>query len=179
MDAASNCERLRCCHVAEANRVEHHSGERDLAGICPQPSIVPCGVAAKRRKFALLAASCLAPLSFGLSEPALAQCTPLDASGNASCTGTFNTNINYNTNNTPINLTLQAPVTVVSPGGDAVNAANTAPSPLPAGPGPTSSSLRMVRPSTILPILVAITRADCEYSPAATPSLRQRTPQLI
>ena len=135
MDAASNCERLRCCHVAEANRVEHHSGERDLAGICPQPSIVPCGVAAKRRKFALLAASCLAPLSFGLSEPALAQCTPLDASGNASCTGTFNTNINYNTNNTPINLTLQAPVTVVSPGGDAVNAANTAPSPLPAGPG--------------------------------------------
>jgi len=143
----------------------------------PRPSIVPCGITAKCRKFALLAASCLAPL--GLLEPALAQCTALDASGNASCTGTFNTNINYNTNNTPINLTLQAPVTVVSPGGDAVNAANTAPSPLPAGPGPTSSSLRMVRPSTILPILVAITRADCEYSPAATPSLRQRTPQLI
>jgi len=75
------------------------------------------------------------------ASPALAQaCTPApptpDASGNATCTaGTYNSNINYNTNNTPINLTLQPGIIVNSPGGDAVNAANTAPAPLPPGPG--------------------------------------------
>ena len=58
------------------------------------------------------------------------------AAGNATCTaGTYTSNINYNTANTPINLTLQPGVIVNSPGGDAVNAANTAPAPLPPGPG--------------------------------------------
>jgi autotransporter family porin len=67
--------------------------------------------------------------------PALAQtCTPAppnpDTSGNATCTaGTYNSNINYNTNNTPINLTLLLGVHVVIPAGapgiNAVNAANT------------------------------------------------------
>src|SRR5215813_4638818 len=36
-------------------------------------SVVLSSVAAKRRKFELLAASCLVPLSLGVSEPALAQ----------------------------------------------------------------------------------------------------------
>jgi hypothetical protein len=35
--------------------------------------VVLSGVTAKRRKFELLAASCLVPLSLGVSEPALAQ----------------------------------------------------------------------------------------------------------
>jgi uncharacterized protein YhjY with autotransporter beta-barrel domain len=149
MDIASNGEALPRHHAfarahggpdrprhPHANWVEHRCNERDLAGICPQPSIVPCGVAAKWPQFALLAASCLAPLSLGLSEPALAQCTPLDASGNATCTPAGNpypTGINYNTNNglggTPINLTLLPGVNVAIPPGpggvNAVNAANT------------------------------------------------------
>jgi hypothetical protein len=69
----------------------------------------------------------VATLDAGLS-PALAQtCTPdpsVFVSGNATCTGAFNTNINYNTNNLPINLTLQPPVSVTSTGGNAVNLAN-------------------------------------------------------
>jgi outer membrane autotransporter protein len=53
------------------------------------------------------------------------QPTPDPVTGNATCTGTFNSNINYNTINTPINLTLQPGVIVTSPGGDAVSAQNT------------------------------------------------------
>jgi hypothetical protein len=101
-------------------------------------------VAVKRRRFWLIATSALAPLSLGVSEPALAQCTPLDASGNATCAagnyttpplppGTFPAPITYDTNNglggTPINLTLQSGVNVLIPAGapgiNAVNAANT------------------------------------------------------
>jgi hypothetical protein len=67
--------------------------------------------AAKCRKFWLIAACILAPLSLAISDPALAQCTPL-VGGNATCTGTFNSNINFFANNAPINLTLQPPVTV-------------------------------------------------------------------
>jgi hypothetical protein len=83
--------------------------------------VVLFGVTAKRRKFELLAASCLAPLSLGLSEPAVAQaCGPLDASGNATCTAGAYSNINYNTGNTalPINLTLLPGVTVNSLAGN-------------------------------------------------------------
>ena len=87
----------------------------------------------KRRKSWLLAASALATLSLSLSEPALAQaCGPLDASGSATCTSTGNpypAGINYSTNNTPINVTLQPGVQVIIPAGSGVvnpvNLANT------------------------------------------------------
>ncbi|MGO4835333.1 hypothetical protein AB4144_24055, partial [Rhizobiaceae sp. 2RAB30] len=75
----------------------------------------------------LLISSALATSTFALCERAFAACDPL-VNGAAACTGTFDANINYDTNNgvggTPIDLTLQA-VTVNSPGGNAVNAANT------------------------------------------------------
>ena len=92
---------------------------------------------AKRRKFVLMAATALAPLSLALSEPALAQtCTPVANPGNltaaqpsTSCTGTFNTNINYGGPTTPqpplLTLELQPGVSVINPGGNAVNLANT------------------------------------------------------
>ena len=91
----------------------------------------------KRRKFWLMAASALAPLSLGISEPALAQtCTPVANPGNltaaqpsTSCTGTFNTNINFGGPTTPppplLTLTLEPGVIVSNPGGNAVNLANT------------------------------------------------------
>src|SRR5262249_22899591 len=88
-------------------------------------------VAAKCRKFWLMAAFCLAPLSLGVSEPALAldECGPL-VGGSVTCTSAGNpyaTGINYNTNNTPINVTLQSGVQVIAAGGvvNAVNLANT------------------------------------------------------
>ena len=97
------------------------------------------------------------------------------AGGNPYATG-----INVNTNNAPINLTLQSGVNVTipagSPGVNAVNAANTT--------GPTATSA----PVTITANGVTINnnnnptgnnRPGCEYSPAATPPLRQRTAQLI
>jgi len=102
------------------------------------------GVTAKRRKFWLMAATALASSSLGISEPALAQCSALDASGNATCNagtyttpplppGAFPAPINYDTNNgaggTTINLLLQSGVNVIIPAGapgiNAVNAANT------------------------------------------------------
>jgi len=98
-------------------------------------------------RYRLLSSVSLAVIVAGVAafdtdlSPALGQtCTPApptpDAAGNATCTaGTYTSNINYNTANTPINLTLQPGVIVNSPGGDAVNAANTAPAPLPPGPG--------------------------------------------
>src|SRR5262245_54653238 len=87
-------------------------------------------------KFWLIATSALAwPVLFA-SEPALAQCLPDPSafvSGNAVCKGSFDTNIDYGSDNTPIDVTL-APtvpgvpgsgVVVNSPGGDgAVNLAN-------------------------------------------------------
>jgi outer membrane autotransporter protein len=73
----------------------------------------------------------VAAFEAGLS-PALAQtCTPdpsVFVSGNATCTaGAYSSNINYDTTatNSPINLTLDPGVIVNSPGGNAVNAANT------------------------------------------------------
>jgi hypothetical protein len=92
------------------------------------------GAEGLRIALALLAASCLAPLSLGLSEPALAQtCTPVDNPGSAaqpstSCTGTFNTNIGFSGPQTPppplLTVTLQPGVSVTSPGGAAVNLEN-------------------------------------------------------
>jgi hypothetical protein len=83
--------------------------------------IMQSGIAARCRKLWLIAASTLASAFLGVSEPALAQ--PFGP-------GTFTSNINVNTPNLPITLTLQPPVIVNSPGGDAVNAANAAPAPL-------------------------------------------------
>src|SRR5262245_19762782 len=95
----------------------------------------PFSVCAKRRKFWLMAASALAPLSLGVSEPALAQCagpasnTVCNSGGNSYPTG-----INIDATNlvngfsTGINLTLQTGVKVDIPTGaggvNAVNAAN-------------------------------------------------------
>jgi type V secretory pathway adhesin AidA len=91
-----------------------------------------------------MAASALAPLSLGVSEPALGQaCGPLDASGSVTCTSVNNnypSGINYSTANTPINLTLLPGVKVligdggapIPPSVNAVNAANTT--------GPTATS---------------------------------------
>ena len=92
---------------------------------------VPFSAYAKRRKFWLMAASALAPLSLGVSEPALAQtCTPVANPGSltaaqpsTTCTGTFNnTNITFNgpATGTPLlTVTLNPGVSVTSPGGGA------------------------------------------------------------
>jgi hypothetical protein len=113
--------------VFRAKRFEHRGNERGLVRICLRSLIVPCSVAARRRKFELLAASCLAPLSLGLSEPALAQCdgTP----DNVICTTSGNDysspvagnpyqtapGISVGTNKTPINVTLDQGVVVNIP----------------------------------------------------------------
>ena len=105
-------------------------------------------VVARRRKFWLITTSALAPLSLGISGPALAQC--VGTPDNVSCPVAPPANpysfgfagnpysppvppgspgINVNTNNTPINVTLQPGVIVNipagSPGVNAVNVANT------------------------------------------------------
>src|SRR6516162_3041373 len=77
--------------------------------------VVLSGVVAKRRKFELLAASCLVPLSLGLSEPALAQCSGLP--GSVICTPGGNPypgGINVGNTGTPTNVTLQPGVQVVT-----------------------------------------------------------------
>jgi hypothetical protein len=99
-------------------------------------------ITVKRRKSWLLAASALAPLSLGVSEPALAGCAP--PPGNYGAPGVtaicdslppngnpYPGGINYNTDNGaggfPINLTLLPGVQVVIPAGPgSVNAVNTA-----------------------------------------------------
>ena len=92
-------------------------------------------VAVKRRKFWLITASALAPLSLGISEPALAQdeCGPLTLASLSARrpVNPYATGINYNgkSDTTPINVTLQSGVNVTipagSPGVNAVNPANT------------------------------------------------------
>ena len=84
------------------------------------------------------------------------------------------------TTGTPINLTLQSGVNVIipagSPGINAVNAANTG--------GVTAGAADITITADGVTINntnnpLAVTRPDCEYSPAATPKLWQRTPQLM
>jgi outer membrane autotransporter protein len=86
---------------------------------------VPCSIGAKRRKFWLMAATAVAPISLGLSEPAL-----------AACSGVFTVNCTADTYTSPINvsagpaqaisITLEPGVIVdLLAGGNAVNAANT------------------------------------------------------
>ena len=79
----------------------------------------------KRRRSWLLAASALVSSSLGVSEPALAQCSPVDGSGNATClsgtytdtvpqpANTFPAPINYSaTANLPLHVTLDSGVNV-------------------------------------------------------------------
>ena len=79
----------------------------------------------KRRKSWLLAASALVSSSLGVSEPALAQCSPVDGSGNATCLSgtytdtvpqppnTFPAPINYSaTAGLPLHVTLNSGVNV-------------------------------------------------------------------
>jgi hypothetical protein len=82
---------------------------------------VPSSVGAKRRKLWLMAASALAPLSLGVSEPALAanECGALDPSGRVICQpANYPSGINYGqpTPNTPLNVTLLPGVNVILPG---------------------------------------------------------------
>ena len=131
------------------------------------------GVTVKRRKSWLLAASALAPLSLGVSEPALAACS---GGFTLDCTaGTYTSSINVSTGPAqPLSITLQPGVNVTipagSPGVNAVNAANTT------GPTATSAPITITANGVILSsstttIPLAITRPGCEYSPAATPRL--------
>ena len=72
--------------------------------------VVLSSVAAKRQKFELLAASCLMPLSLGLSEPALAQTFTFPA-------GNYPTGIGVNNPGAPTNVILDPGVQVfVTPG---------------------------------------------------------------
>jgi outer membrane autotransporter protein len=83
-------------------------------------------MAAKRRKAMAIVAAILLMLPAAIPKPALAQvCTGPDPNGAVTCTaGAYSGNINYSTNNTPLNLTLEPGVTVTSPGGNAVNLSN-------------------------------------------------------
>src|SRR5262245_38737781 len=134
---------LRSKALADRSAGRRHAKRGRAMGGYLRQLVVLSSVAAKRRKFELLAASCLVPLSLGLSEPAVAQnCTPVAngvdltaASPSTSCMGTFNTNINYGgptTGPSLLTVTLNPGVVVVnSPGGNAVNIANiTGPAPL-------------------------------------------------
>jgi outer membrane autotransporter protein len=85
----------------------------------------PFSVCAKRRKFWLMAASALAPLSLGVSEPALAVCSGVFT---VNCTAdTYTSPINVSAGPAqPISITLEPGVIVDLPaGGNAINAANT------------------------------------------------------
>jgi hypothetical protein len=84
----------------------------------------PFSLCAKRRKFWFMAASCLAPLFLGVSEPALAACTGVFS---VNCTaGTYNSPINVSAGPAQaISITLEPGVIVDLPaGGNAVNAHN-------------------------------------------------------
>src|SRR5262249_57588867 len=90
------------------------------------PLVVMSSVASKRRKFWLMAASALVPLSLGVSEPALAACTP---PGGNSMGGTADNYPNIKVfagPAQPISITLDPGVVVTPPlpGVNAVNAAN-------------------------------------------------------
>jgi hypothetical protein len=119
-----------------------------------RPLRVLSRVTAKRRKLWLMAASALAPLSLGASEPALAlnECGPL-VGGSVTCTSAGNpypNGISYNTANTPINLTLSSGVIVNSDNG--VSAVNFTPNP----PLP---------PATSAPIMITATGTDITGHP--------------
>ena len=121
-------------------------------GNCLRKLVVLSGVTAKRRKYWLLAASCLVPISLGVSEPALAQCTPPppNASGTASCAAGPYSNINYNTGSTAsgLDLTLLSGVMVNSAvgNGNAVSIFNISQVPNP----PTSATNTITATGTVI-----------------------------
>jgi hypothetical protein len=79
-------------------------------------------ITSRRRKLGLLAASALAPLSLGLSEPALAanECGPLDISGSVTCTlagNNYTGGISYSSPSpTDLHVTLNSDVNVTLSG---------------------------------------------------------------
>jgi hypothetical protein len=78
--------------------------------ICIRQRVVLCGVAAKRRKFELLAALCLVPLSLGVSEPAVAQTF-------TTANNPYPNGISVTSTGTPLNVTLDPGVIVnITPG---------------------------------------------------------------
>ena len=134
MESQSGIVRQKACSQRLQNKVEPLASERSRTRhegramrILTRLLDELYRVAAKYRCASLVVgAAALSPLSLGVSEPALAgTCTPLDADGNATCTaGTYTSNLNFGTNDTPINVTLEPGVIVNSPGGNAVNLAN-------------------------------------------------------
>jgi outer membrane autotransporter protein len=104
--------------------------------ICIRVSVASSGVAANCRKSWVIAAFALAPLSLAASGPALAQeCKPVanegaltDTSPATTCSGTFNnTNIGFGgpaTGPVAVQVFLDPGVSVISPGGAAVNLQN-------------------------------------------------------
>jgi hypothetical protein len=110
------------------------------------------GVTARRLKFWLMAATALAPISLGISDPALATCTPPppNASGTAICTAGNYSNINYNTGSTALglNLTLLPGVMVQSAvgNGNAVSVFNISQVPNP----PTSATNTITATGTVI-----------------------------
>jgi hypothetical protein len=141
-------------------------------------------VGAKRRKFWLMAATALASSSLGVSEPALAQCNTVGSTTTCTPGGNpYSTGINVDgtaTPSLPLSLFLQpSGVQVVIPAGpggvNAVNAANSTGVTLGSGDITiTADGVTIDNAAN-----VAITTPGCEYSPAAPPSLMQRTPQLM
>jgi hypothetical protein len=92
-------------------------------GSFPQRRVL-FSLGAKRRKFGLWpplrwftgrVGTRAGPVHTGASNPLMPRAT-------LTARAPYNNNINYNTNNTTINLTLQPPVSVTSPGGDPGNA---------------------------------------------------------
>ena len=105
-------------------------------------SIQSDGNVPKCPTFATVVTLVLATLSVAVSERAMAQaCGPLDASGSVTCPASGNPyagGINYNTNNTPLTVTLEPGVTVAIPAGGVANAVNLA--------NTTSATRPMLRP---------------------------------
>ena len=85
---------------------------------CLRQGVMLASVGVRRRKSWLLAASCLAPLSLGISEPALAQCSGPPGSTTCTLSGNpYSTGINVGNTGTPTNVTLEPGVQVnVTPG---------------------------------------------------------------
>jgi hypothetical protein len=75
---------------------------------------IQSGIATKRRKLWLIAASTLASAFLGVSEPALAQTFPA---------GNYPQGISVGSNHTPINVTLESGVQVIPPAGSNVSLA--------------------------------------------------------
>jgi hypothetical protein len=80
-------------------------------------------ISARCRQSWLIPLSTATILMLSMSQPSLAQCSALDASGNATCNSGGNPyagGINFNTNSTPINVTFGPGVQVVIPAGSNV-----------------------------------------------------------